>query len=199
MYRFAIGLCAPIVRGWGRLEVEGIECLPTSGPTLLVPNHDSYWDPPTFGVAALRHRHMRALTKDSLWRVPVLGLMLDGMGQIPIIRGGGDAAAMSRAEEALRNGACIAVFPEGTRSKGNELQPRGGIARLARAVPEATIVCGAVTGTVDIVKVPRRPRLKVVFFRPPDPAPLPGETDREFAGRLLSATRQLAPVVAAGR
>src|SRR3954451_24253661 len=132
MYRAAMGLCIPALRWWGRLEVMDLRELPESGPTLLVGNHDSYWDPVAVGVAALGRRQVQALAKDSLWRVPGLSPVLNGMGQIPIIRGGGDAGAMARAEEELRAGACIGVFPEGTRTKGTVLPARGGIGRLAR-------------------------------------------------------------------
>ena len=50
-YRFAMAACTPIVRWWGRLEVSGAEHLPTSGPTLVVGNHDSHWDPVAIGIA----------------------------------------------------------------------------------------------------------------------------------------------------
>jgi 1-acyl-sn-glycerol-3-phosphate acyltransferase len=197
MYRAAMTLCIPAVRWWGQLEVVDLRVLPESGPTLLVGNHDSYWDPVAVGVAALGRRQVQALAKDSLWRVPGLSPVLNGMGQIPIIRGGGDAGAMARAEEELRAGACIGVFPEGTRTKGSVLAARGGIGRLARAVPEATVVCCAITGTVDIVKAPARPRVRVEFFRP---ATVDMElSDRDLAARLLEEIRARAPIVAAGR
>ena len=56
------------------------------------------------------------------------------MGQIPVERGTGDAAALDAAAEALRRGECVHVFPEGTISA--DLDPmagKTGLARLARA------------------------------------------------------------------
>src|SRR3954451_3082229 len=164
-YRFAMAVCSPIVRRWGRLEVSGLEHLPASGPVLLAGNHDSYWDPVAVGVAAVPVRQIQALAKSSLWK-PGLGKVLDGMGQIPIERGKGDTGAMDRAVEELRAGACIGIFPEGTRSKGTELRARSGFGRLAQAVPEAEVVCVAITGKVDMPRFPKHPRGGPHLFRP---------------------------------
>ena len=197
-YRAVIGFSGPIMWRWPRMEVTGLEALPATGPVLLAANHDSYWDPIAIGVAAAGRRQIHALAKSSLWK-PVLGWVLDGMGQIPIERGTGDAAAMDRAVEALRAGKCIGIFPEATRSKGVELRARSGFGRLAGAVPEATIVCATVTGTVDVARFPTRPRVRVGFFRPADARLDPGEPPAALPTRLLGEIRSRAPHVAAGR
>jgi 1-acyl-sn-glycerol-3-phosphate acyltransferase len=198
-YRIAMGLCSPVVRGWGRLEVDGLEQLPDHGPVLLAGNHDSYWDPVAIGVAALPRRQIRALAKSSLWKVKGLDRVLDGMGQIPIERGTGDQNALARAIDELRAGACIGIFPEGTRSLGRELRARSGFGRLAQAVPEADVVCVAVSGTVDIPRFPRRPHVRVRFFRPAEGGLSSGEEPAELAPRLLAEIRERAPTVVAGR
>src|SRR5918998_2210680 len=156
-YRAALGVATPIVRLWGRLEVEGTEHIPAHDPLLIVGNHDSYWDPVVIGIAAIKRRQIRALAKSSLWKVKGLNRVLDGMGQIPILRGSGDAGALDDAVAALRGGSCIGIFPEGTRSLGRTLRPRSGLGRIAAAVPEATVVPVAVTGATDIPRFPRRP------------------------------------------
>lgn len=190
--------CSPIVRGWGRLDVSGLEHLPASGPVLLAGNHDSYWDPVAVGIAGLPRRQIQALAKSSLWK-PGIGKVLDGMGQIPIDRGKGDAHAMDRAIAELRAGACIGIFPEGTRSKGTQLRARSGFGRLAAEVREAQVVCVAITGTVDIPRFPHRPRVTVRFFAPAGGGLQPGEDAAALGARLLAEIRAIAPVVAAGR
>jgi 1-acyl-sn-glycerol-3-phosphate acyltransferase len=126
--------------------------------------------------------------------------VLSGMGQIPIVRGTGDADALDRAISELRDGACIGIFPEGTRSLGRELRARSGFGRLAQAVPEAQIVCCTVKGTVDIPKFPaRRPRVRVAFYRPTGGGLQEGEDPGEFAARLLAEIRSQAPIAIAGR
>ena len=191
-YRIAMAINLPVAR-WARLEVSGVEALPASGPLLLVGNHDSHWDPVMIGVAARKRRMIRALAKSTLWDVKGLAPILNGMGQIPIVRGAGDAQALAKAVEALRGGACIGVFPEGTRSKGKVMRARSGVGRLALEVPEAHVGCVAVTGTADLTGFPRRPHLKVRFFDPAGGQPRPDEDPGDLSARLLAEIRAIAP------
>jgi 1-acyl-sn-glycerol-3-phosphate acyltransferase len=186
----------PVLRGWGRLEVVEAEEVPPTGPVLLVANHDSAWDPLVVGAALRRRRQVRALTRSDLWRYPVLGRVLDAMGQIPVDRGRGDVRAVGRAVAALAAGACIGVFPEGTVSRGRRLRARSGAGRLAVAVPGTPVLCVAVDGTPDIARFPRRPRLRAQFFVPTEPAPRPGESAPEFAARIMAEIRLRVPVPA---
>lgn len=198
-YRFAMTACRPVIGAWGRLEVAGLEHLPTSGPALVIGNHDSHWDPVAIGVAGLGRRQVRALAKASLWDIKPLAPILNGMGQVPIKRGAGDAGALSEAISQLSAGACIGVFPEGTISRGLTLRARSGIGRLALEVPEAALVCTAVTGTVDIVRAPKRPRIRVEFF-PPASGPIdPGEEPEAIASRCLAEIRERSPIAIGGR
>ena len=199
-YRFVMGATAPWAAWWGRMEVEGLDALPRSGPVLLAGNHDSSMDPVAIGVAARRHRQIRALAKASLWDVRGLSPILNGMGQIPILRGEGDTGALDRAIEALRDqGVCIGVFPEGTRSLGRAMRARTGIARLAEAVPETKMACVAISGSTEYAKFPKRPRVRVRFFAPAGGDYRLGEDHGEFAARLLEEIRAGSPPVAAGR
>lgn len=198
-YRFAMAACSPLVRSWGRLEAVGTEHLPTSGPVVLIGNHDSHWDPVAIGIAGLQRRQIRALAKASLWKIRPLAPILNGMGQVPIQRGAGDANALADAVSQLRSGACIGVFPEGTISRGLNLRARKGVGRLALEVPEATLICAAVTGTVDIVRAPKRPRIRVEFFLPESGQIDPGESASNLSIRCLAEVRERAPIAIPGR
>jgi 1-acyl-sn-glycerol-3-phosphate acyltransferase len=191
-YRVAMALTRPVAL-WGRLRVEGIETLPESGPLLVVGNHDSHWDPVMIGIAAVKRRQIRALAKSTLWDVRGLAPILNGMGQIPIVRGAGDKEALARAIETLRAGACIGVFPEGTRSRGKVLRARAGLGRLALEVPEAHVILVAVEGTSDLTGFPRRPRIRLRFFDPAGGQPRPEEEAGELSTRLLAEIRELVP------
>jgi 1-acyl-sn-glycerol-3-phosphate acyltransferase len=192
MYRTAMAVCRPVAL-WGRLRVEGLDALPASGPVLVVGNHDSHWDPVMVGIAGIRRRQIRALAKSDLWKVRGLAPVLNGMGQIPIVRGAGDAAALARAIEELRRGACIGVFPEGTRSRGKVLRARSGVGRLALEVPEAKLVLVAIEGTTDLTGFPHRPRVRIRFFEPAGGQARPDEDPGELAIRLLAEVRELVP------
>jgi 1-acyl-sn-glycerol-3-phosphate acyltransferase len=182
----------PVAR-WGRLRVEGLDSLPESGPLLVVGNHDSHWDPVMVGVAARKRRQIRALAKSTLWDVKGLGPILNGMGQVPIERGKGDVGALSTAIEVLRAGACIGVFPEGTRSRGQVLRAKSGVGRLALEVPEAHVSLVAIEGTSDLTGFPRRPQLRVTFFDPAGGQPRPDEDPGELSARLLAEVRAISP------
>jgi 1-acyl-sn-glycerol-3-phosphate acyltransferase len=197
VYRAVMAAAGPVVRWWGRLEVVGLHLLPTHGATIVPANHDSAWDPVVIAFAARRQRQIQALAKASLWKNPLLARVLDGMGQIPVRRGEADSDALEAAVRCLEAGGCVGIFPEGSRSQGRQLRARSGAGRLAQAVPEARIVCAAVSGTVDIARFPRRPRLKVTFFEPlPSP---PSESAPELATRLTAELRAVAPVAAPER
>lgn len=191
-YRVAMALNRPVAL-WGRLRVEGLESLPAEGPLLLVGNHDSHWDPVMVGVSAIKRRQIRALAKSDLWKIKPLAPILNGMGQVPIVRGAGDKEALAQAVEVLRAGACIGVFPEGTRSRGKVLRARSGLGRLALEVPEAHVTLVAIEGTSDLTGFPRRPRLRLRFFDPAGGQPRPDEEPAELSARLLAEIRELVP------
>src|SRR5437588_9803282 len=199
-YRGVMVAATPGVVWWGRLHVTGVELLPPEGPLLVVGDHDSYWDTVATGIAAMPRRQIRALAKSSMWNNKLLGAVLTGMGQIPIERGSGDTGALDPAIEELRQGACIGIYPEGTRSLGRALRARSGIGYMARAVPEATIIGVACNGTVAIPRFPRaRPRVRVEFFEFDRPAIALEESPQQYSTRLLAQLRQRAPIEVAGR
>jgi 1-acyl-sn-glycerol-3-phosphate acyltransferase len=199
VYRVVMALARPVVRWWGRLEVVGEQYLPTSGPTLLIGNHDSQWDPVVIGIAGLRRAQIRALAKSSLWKARPVAWVLDGMGQIPITRGRADLEALDAAIQALRAGGCIGIFPEGTVSRGQPLRVHSGAGRLALSVPGTHVVAAAVTGAVDIVRFPKRPHIRVEFFEPAAGQPQPGESAIALTRRVVAEIRQRAPHAVGGR
>jgi 1-acyl-sn-glycerol-3-phosphate acyltransferase len=197
-YRFVLAVWTPMMR-WSRLTVSGLDCLPPTGPVLLAADHDSYWDPVAIAVAAGEVRQIHALAKSSLFDKPFVGAIMRGTGQIPVHRGGSNEDAIATAIEELRKGACIGIFPEGTRSLGRALRARSGIGRLAEAVPEAEVVCVRTNGSVDVVRLPKRPSVSVEFYRPRGGGLQRGESAEDFADRLLDELREGAPRECPGR
>ena len=197
-YRLVMAFATPIVRWWGRLEVTGLDALPTSGAVVLMANHDSMWDPLAVAVAA-RTRQVCALAKASLWRNPVLSRVLDRMGQIPIERGRGDLEAMSAAVKRLEIGGCLGVFPDGTVSDGEVMRVHSGAGRLALARSGVTVCCATAVGVVDIARFPRRPRIRVEFFTPSGGQAADGESAIGLTRRVMVEVRERAPYAARGR
>lgn len=193
-----MAIATPFVRWWGRLDVVGLDHLPPHGPTILMANHDSHWDPLVLGIAAGR-RQLRALAKASLWKNKLVAWVLDHMGQIPIERGRGDLSAMTAAVDQLAAGGCIGVFPEGTVSRGRTLRFLSGAGRLALSVPDTVVVGARVTGVVDIVRFPKRPHIRVEFFDAASGQAAPGESAVALTKRVMIEIRSAAPPALPGR
>lgn len=199
LYRLLVILGSPL-RWWVRLRIDAAEVLPTGGGVLLVSNHDSWLDPLALAAATMhRGRPLRFLAKSTLWNSLPIRLLLDGIRQIPIRRGRGDAAAMDVAVQALDQGEVVGIFPEGTLSRGTRLRARSGVSRLAQAAPQATVVLAEVTGGTDLIRFPKRPRVRVAFFLPERGQPRPDEAPAELAARLMDEIRVRVPPVPNGR
>jgi 1-acyl-sn-glycerol-3-phosphate acyltransferase len=125
------------------------------GPKIIAPNHPSTTDP--FVITILAREQMTILIDDTLFRVPVFGLVLTLLGHEPVIRGHG-RAAYEAARARLVAGTAVTVFPEGAISPlaGGFGRPRSGAARLA-------LVTGAPVVPVGIHLA--RERLQLVATR----------------------------------
>jgi len=159
VYPAAKAVFWPWLRYGLRWTIEGQENIPTHGPTIIASNHVSYLDPLTLAwVADRRQRRLRFLAKAELFRKRGLGTLLRAAHQIPVSRGTVDSAdALSAAIEALRNGECIAVFPEGTISMDLEpMRGKSGTARLAQAAGVPVVPVG-LWGTHRMMMKGRKP------------------------------------------
>lgn len=137
-WRFAEAVIKPVLLGMSRREWTDGTKIPATGGVILVSNHVTKIDPLT--VAHFVHDHGRIprfLAKAGLWDVPVVGWLAASTGQVPVARMSGEAVgAFDAAIEALADGACIVVYPEGTVTRDPGLWPmRGktGAARMALA------------------------------------------------------------------
>jgi 1-acyl-sn-glycerol-3-phosphate acyltransferase len=133
-YRLTLIVCIPILSAIMRRDWRGAENLPRTGGVVAVSVHASNLDPLTFGHFIHGNgRVMRFLAKASLFKVPGFGALLRSAKQIPVHRGGGDAAlAFASAVEAVRAGQLVAVFPEGTLTRDPDMWPMRGKTGAAR-------------------------------------------------------------------
>ncbi|CAN5903897.1 N/A [soil metagenome] len=104
-----------------RLEVEGIEHIPLTGPLVLVANHVNALDALLmFGYVP---RRMSSFVKASLRDQPVVGWFVREMlDAIWVTRGAGDEAALAEAIRVVTGGGALAIKPEGTRSRTSVLR-----------------------------------------------------------------------------
>lgn len=142
------------------VKMRGLENLP-DGPAVITPNHASHYD-----IAALLGYlpgNNRFAAKKELFREPVLGMAMKTLGMIPIDRD--DPAKsidrLNRLQSGGHGAFSLIMFPEGTRSSAEGLQPfkKGAFALAAQL--QRPIVPIAIHGTSGVM-----PRGKYLSIRP---------------------------------
>lgn len=178
--RFAATVVRPASTALTRRVWAGRENIPGEGGVIVACNHLSVVDP--IAVAHFLYaagRFPRFLAKDGLFHVPVLGRALLGVGQIPVYRESAKAGEAFRAAiAAVRDGACVVVYPEATVTRDPALWPmtgKTGVARIALATG-ASVVPVASWGAQEIWPYHGKPR------------PLPRKTVRVIAGPQIDLT-----------
>ena len=176
-------------------DVRGSEHVPTSGGAVVCSNHVSYLDFTFLGLAALpRHRLVRFMAKESVFRHGVSGPLMRGMHHIPVDRKAG-AAAFDLAVRALKDGEVVGVFPEATISSSFRVKElKAGAARMAidAGVP---VIPAAVWGGQRLftkhhpVNLQRAVAVTVVLGEPIRPEP--GEKVQQLLQRIRTAMEQL--------
>jgi 1-acyl-sn-glycerol-3-phosphate acyltransferase len=122
--------------------------IPQSGPVILAPNHFSFMD--HFFLGAFTRRKVRFMAKSQLFSGPMKFVYSRG-GVFPVRRGARDEEAFITAHTLLKNGACVAMYCEGGRSRTGKLSDRAkpGIGRLALE-SGAPIVPVAIYGSAKV-------------------------------------------------
>ena len=136
-------------------------------PCLFVSNHKSNADP---FLLSLLPWDMKFLSKESIFRIPLLGWQMRTAGHIPIARGdrGSARGAIAEMRGRLLAKTSVVLFPEGTRSEDGALAPfREGGFRLAielgvpvvplavrgteRALPKHSLTLHPTTASVTVL------------------------------------------------
>jgi 1-acyl-sn-glycerol-3-phosphate acyltransferase len=101
------------------------------GPMILAINHVNFLDVPML-ACQIYPRYLTGLVKMETWKNPVMGFLMDTYDAIPINRQGAFLEAFRQVKDALKEGAFVAIAPEGKRSETGVLQPgKGGVVELA--------------------------------------------------------------------
>ena len=179
VYRVIAWLARTFTPMLARVRSKGQENIPFGGPALVVANHISNFDPIVLGDFVIRHgRWPRFLGKADIWNVPVLGWVARKCDQIPVYRGSDRAGeSLIHAEEALRAGKIVAIYPEGTITgdpDGWPMTGRRGAAYLALAtgvpvIPVAQVGADAVLGgkRIDVRRIFGRRKDIEIWAGPP--------------------------------
>ncbi len=137
--------------GGVKVKVHGAEKLDPTRSFIYMANHQSNADiPVALGRLPVQFRW---LAKEELFKIPLFGRAMRGVGYISIDRSNRKKAfeSLKRAAETIRNGTSVLIFPEGTRSPDGRILPfkKGGfILAVDSGVPIVPII---IHGTRKII------------------------------------------------
>ena len=120
-----------------KLDLQGLENIPKTGPLLVLINHNSFLDP-LVPCTFVRHDIFPMAKVEALNHS--LGWALKWYGAFPIRRGEGDAGALKQALRVLKEGHAMLMAPEGTRNPAGVLQEGHEGAALLAARSHAPIL-----------------------------------------------------------
>jgi 1-acyl-sn-glycerol-3-phosphate acyltransferase len=135
---FWFGLVVLIVKPfmllWTKQDFRGRENMPRTGGVVFAANHISHFDPLVLGFYIWECRRIpRLLGKASVFKLPIVGSILAGAGQIPVYRESAEAAdAFRAAVAAVEQGECVGVYAEGTITRDPDVWPMTGKTGAAR-------------------------------------------------------------------
>ncbi len=185
-YALLRGLAALVFGIIFDVRYEGRENLPKSGSVILAGNHRTWFDPV---LIAIRVKYISSyMAKSELFEIPVLRTIIKIVHAFPTRRNSADVSSLSVAEEYIRKGYNLTIFPEGTRSRDGKIgRARSGVAVIASR-------CGVPVYPVGIAykgHLRFRRRITVRFGEPISPEELKiasmSKTDLRAAGDRIMA------------
>ncbi len=130
LYQFGRFLVNNLTSRIWQVRAYAADQVPDQGGCIIACNHQSNLDPLVVGCA-VTHRQIRFMAKRELFRFPPLAAILLTLECIPVDRHRKNPKVIMQAEQYLREGKIVGLFPEGTRSKGDILPWKPGVAILA--------------------------------------------------------------------
>lgn len=169
------------------VSVTGLQNLP-EGPVLFVSNHEGNFDIPV--LLSTIPKPFGFISKKEVKKMPIIPMYMEEMNCVFLDRTDRRSALKSITDtvEKLKKGHSILIFPEGTRSKGQEMgEFKSGFMRIAKdsGVPILPI---AISGTSDIMEKNNnkiRPAAVSVQLLEPVPTSLIQELDSKAAIALV--------------
>ena len=175
VYQALKSFLIPILTLLFRPKVTGLRNVPQSGPVIIASNHLSFSD--SIFMPLVVPRKVTFLAKSEYFTSPgikgfIKKITFIALGQVPVDRSGGrrSEAALNTGLDLLSDGACIGIYPEGTRSPDGRLYK--GLTGIARMAIEsgAAIVPVAMFNTAEIQPtgqvVPNVRRVEMIFGEP---------------------------------
>jgi 1-acyl-sn-glycerol-3-phosphate acyltransferase len=189
LFRFLVAVVRAIVKILLKLEVEGAERLPRSGPVLLIGNHVNFVDPALGYI--INQRYVKGMTAAETRGRFLFNFFAWGVDAIYVERGAPDRRALKACIEALDAGWALYLAPEGTRSGDGRLQKglSGMTLVLLRAGTHIPVYPIAYIGLEHFwpsIKRLRRTPVRVVVGQPFYVSPPEGRAHREVREQITA-------------
>ena len=152
-----------------RIKFHGLENIPQDlkSGLIVVANHQTYFDP--FWICFKIRRKFRFMAWDKAFDWFLIGKFIRYLGAFPVsLERGGTIKTLKQTLAALRDGATLVIFPEGSRgfSDGKMLEFKTGAARLAieANVPILPVtVRGGNRVWAQDIKFPRLGKVEIIY------------------------------------
>jgi len=191
LYRTFSWILSPLLLRLYKIDVQGLENFPLSGPVIVVANHTSFMD--SVWVPLIIPRRVVYLTKAEYFDSWKTVWFFRGLGMIPIdrqARDGGDNA-LSSAVTLLRAGGVLGLYPEGTRSVDGRLyRGRTGVGRLAVRSGAPVVPIGFIGSSAVMPKGAKIPKfsgeITMKIGKPIDFSRFLGKKDNDSVVRAIT-------------
>lgn len=149
-----------------KLDMQGMENVPRTGPLLIVINHTHFLDPliPTAYLRPDIFPMAKAEVFNGNWQ-----WIFKAYGSFPVRRGEADMQAFKQAFRLLKNGHVVLMAPEGTRARVGGLQPAhegAGLIVSRGGVPILPVALWGGRELVSTIKKLRRTPIQVRIHKP---------------------------------
>ena len=181
--------------GGGSITLKGLDHIPLNEPVLFVGNHKSFFDIPLliqsvpFPVAFI--------AKDSLKKVPMLNIWMSMLGCLFLDRKNvrNSMKTIKKGINQLKRGHRVVIFPEGTRSKTENMLPfKQGSLKLAEK-SNTLVVPFAIQGTDNLFENNhyrlKPAKISLSFGEPIDLSQLKEDAKRKKATYIQDKVQQL--------
>ena len=180
-----------VCRAYFHLELRGTEHIPVQGGLVIVPNHQTYADPPLVTIPVRRPVYYMAWSR--LFDIPLFGGFIRRLRAFPVDIESRDARATREAVRLLQGGEALMIFPEGERTTDGHVQRfKPGAFRLAVSLGVAVLPVTIVGGHDAWPPgrwLPRRAPITITYHPTlaADPSLDPREAARDLALRTRAA------------
>lgn len=160
-YNFAVKLVRVFCHSIFRIKVEGLENVPLDEGFIMCANHKSNFDSLMIGISV--PVEFNFMGKEEIFKFKPFGAVLRALHAFPVKRGKGDIGAIKASMKVLSEGGHLVIFPEGTRSPKDHMNPGKGGAVLIAIKSKVNIIPVGIEGSYKLFS-----KMTVRFGKPLD-------------------------------